>query len=122
MWSASIKRATRIASASWVLADDVEQFQRAAVAGGVELEVQGQTWLGRSARSRLAGSVDSPSRCRLRFWCRTGQTLGVQLCRTLNFNGGTVTAAASWRRRSSVDRSKNTANRTAVARRALRGP
>jgi penicillin V acylase-like amidase (Ntn superfamily) len=49
-------------------------------------------------------------------------TLGVQLCRTLNFNAGMVTAAASWPRRASGDRSKKTANRTAVARRAFSGP
>jgi hypothetical protein len=56
--------------------------------------------------ARLAAAwrawVNSPSRCRLRFRCRTGPTLGVQVCRTLNFNGGTVTArvvaAASFRR------------------------
>jgi hypothetical protein len=35
-----------------------------------------------------------------------GPTLGVQLCHTLNVNGGMVTAAASWLRRASGDRSK----------------
>ena len=40
-WSASIERATRIAERlAGVLVDDVEQLQRAAVDGGVELEVQ----------------------------------------------------------------------------------
>ena len=101
----------------------MEQFQRAAVAGGVELEVQGQTWLGRSARSRLAGTVDSPSRCRLRFCCRTGQTLGVQLCRTLNFNGGTVTAgsvvAAAFFSRPEQEHSKSNSSRAPGPSRAL---
>jgi hypothetical protein len=50
-----------------------------------------------------------------------GPTLGVQLCRTLNVNGGMVTAAASWRVLQET-RSKKTANRTAIASRALRGP
>jgi hypothetical protein len=86
LWSASIERATRIVAGVFV--DDGEQFQRAAVAGGVELEVQGPDMVGRSARSRLAGMVDSPGRCRLRFRCRTGPNLGVQLCRTLKVNGG----------------------------------
>jgi hypothetical protein len=116
VWSASIERATphrqRLAG---VLVDDMEQFQRAAVAGGVELEVQGPDMVGALGSQRVAGTVDSPSHCRLRFRCRTGPTLDVQLCRTLNFNSGTVTAAASWPRRASGDRSKNTANRTAVA-------
>jgi hypothetical protein len=36
---------------------DVEQFQRAAIAGGVELDVQGPDMVGGSARSRLAGTA-----------------------------------------------------------------
>jgi hypothetical protein len=120
---ASIERATRIASASRVYSSTTwSSFSVRPSLVVSNWKSKAQTWLGRSARSRLAGTVDSPSRCRLRFRCRTGPTLGVQLCRTLNFNGETVTAAASWPRRASGDRSKNTANRTAVARRALRGP
>jgi hypothetical protein len=120
VWSASIERAARIASASRVYSSTTwNSFSVRPSLVVSNWKSKAQTWSGRSARSRLAGTVDSLSRCRLRFRCRTGPTLGVQLCRTLNFNGGT--AAASWPRRASGDRSNNTANRTAVARRALRG-
>jgi hypothetical protein len=106
-----------------VFVDDVEQFQRAAVAGGVELEVQGPDMVGALGPQPLGGHGGLAEPLPLAFPLpHRDPTLGVQLCRTLNFNGGTVTAAASWPRRASGDRSKNTANRTAVARRALRGP
>jgi hypothetical protein len=106
-----------------VLVDDVEQFQRAAVAGGVELEVQGPDTVGALGPQPLGGHGGLAEPLPLAFPLPHRSNLGVQLCRTLNFNGGTVTAAASRPRRASGgDRSKNTANRTAVASRALRGP
>ena len=117
------KRATRIASASRVYSSTTwSSFSVRPSLVVSNWKSKAQTWLGRSARSRLAGTADSPSRCRLRFRCRTGPTLGVQLCRMLNFNGETVTAAASWPRRASGDQSQKSANRTAAARRALCGP
>jgi hypothetical protein len=48
-------------------------------------------------------------------------TLGVQLCRTLNFNGGTVTAAASWPRRASGPEQEHSKSNSSRAP-ALRGP
>jgi hypothetical protein len=117
VWSASIERATRIASASRVYSSTTwSSFSVRPSLVVSNWKSKAQIWLGRSARTRLAGTVDSPSRCRLRFRCRTVQPWAYNSA--LNFNGGTVTAAASWPRRASGDRSKNTANRTAVARRA----
>jgi hypothetical protein len=53
LWSASIERATRIVAGVFV--DDGEQFQRAAVAGGVELEVQGPDMVGALGAQPLGG-------------------------------------------------------------------
>jgi hypothetical protein len=56
VWSASIERATRIAIACGVLVDDVDQFQLAAVAGGVELEVLGPDIVGALGSPPLGGA------------------------------------------------------------------
>lgn len=70
--SASMLRAHFIASASrGELIDDVQQLQDVPVSGLVELEVKRPHVSGRSACSRLAGTVECPSRWRLRRRCGT---------------------------------------------------
>ena len=121
LWSASIERATRIVAGVFV--DDGEQFQRAAVAGGVELEVQGPDMVGALGAQPLGGHGGLAGPLPLAFplphRSKPGRTT---LPHVEGQRRGGWTAAASWLRRASGDRSKNTANRTAVARLALRGP
>jgi hypothetical protein len=120
LWSASIEPATRIVAGVFV--DDAEQFQRAAVAGGVELEVQGPDMVGALGAQPLGGHGGLAEPLPLAFPLPHRSNPGRTTLPHLNFNGGTVTAAASWLRRASGDRRKNTANRTAVARRPFAGP
>ena len=71
-WSASIERATRIAKASRVCSSTTwSSFKVRPSTVVSNWKSNAQTWFGRSARSRFAGTVESPSRTRFRLRCGT---------------------------------------------------